>query len=192
MRLERDVIFWTTVLVIFVGLLWLFSPVLLPFVVGMAIAYMLDPLTTRLTRRGLSRLVAALLILAAFVVVAIGLSLLVVPVLIKQFYGFVSEFIGNLPNYVQHIQDWVDDPNHPMLKRILGDAFTRTDRSVSDLMLPAIGYLNGVLSSLLARGPALLSLFSLVIVAPVVAFYLIVDWNRVLDSIDSLVPLPER
>ena len=82
MRLERDVIFWTAVLIVFVGLLWLLSPILLPFVVGMAIAYMLDPLTTRLTRRGLSRLVAALVILAGFVVVAIGLSLLVVPVLV--------------------------------------------------------------------------------------------------------------
>jgi predicted PurR-regulated permease PerM len=192
MRLERDVIFWTAVLIVFVGLLWLLSPILLPFVVGMAIAYMLDPLTTRLTRRGLSRLVAALVILAGFVVVAIGLSLLVVPVLVKQFSGFISQFIGNLPNYVHYIQSWVDDPQHPLLKRILGDSFTQTDKSISDLMLPAIGYLNGVLGSVLARGPALVSILSLVIVAPVVAFYLICDWNRVLDSVDSLIPLPER
>ena len=189
---QEHVIFWTAAFVVFAALLWLLSPVLLPFVIGMAIAYLLDPLTTRLTKRGLSRLVAALLILATFVLIVVGLSLVVVPILVKQFFGFISEFIGNLPNYVQHIQGWVNDPSHPWLKRIAGDSFARTDQSISNLIVPAIGYLNGVLASVLSRGHALLSIFSVVIIAPVVAFYLICDWGRVVESVDRLVPLPQR
>jgi predicted PurR-regulated permease PerM len=192
MVLERHVVFWTAAVVVFAALLWLLSPILLPFVFGMAIAYLLDPLATRLTKRGLSRLVAALLILSAFLLIVIVLSLVVVPILVKQFFGFISQFIGNLPNYVQHIQNWVNDPSHPWIKRIVGDSFATTDQSISSLLVPAIGYLNGVLASVLARGHALISILSVVIIAPVVAFYLICDWGRVVASVDRLVPLPQR
>ncbi len=68
MQLQRNIVFWVVALLIVVGLLWLLSPILLPFVLGMAIAYLLDPLAKRLTARGMSRLVAALVILAGFVV----------------------------------------------------------------------------------------------------------------------------
>ncbi|MGH6675421.1 MAG: AI-2E family transporter, partial [Xanthobacteraceae bacterium] len=84
MRLEWHIAFWIVALIVFVGLLWLLSPVLLPFVVGMATAYLLDPLTTRLSKRGLSRLVAALVILAGFVLAVAGLSLVALPVLVRQ------------------------------------------------------------------------------------------------------------
>ena len=77
--------------------------------------------------------------------------LLVAPVLVKQFSAFISDFIGNLPNYVQRIQGWINDPSHPWLKQMLGDAFAGTDQSVGDLLVPAASYLNGLVGSLLAR-----------------------------------------
>jgi predicted PurR-regulated permease PerM len=192
MQFERHFVFWIAAILIFVGLLWLLSPVLLPFVVGIGVAYLLDPLASRLTRRGLSRLVAAILILGGFVLIVIGLLLLVGPLLVKQLSGFISDFIGHLPNYVQHIQGWINDPSHPWLKQMLGEAFARTDQSIGNLVVPVASYLNELLSSLLSRGRALVSLFSLVIIAPVVAFYLICDWDRMMASVDNLIPLPQR
>ncbi len=192
MQFERQAVFWVAAGLIFVGLFWLLSPVLLPFVVGAGVAYLLDPLARRLTRRGMSRMVAALVILGGFVLIMIGFLLLVGPILVRQLAAFISDFIGSLPNYVQHIQNWIDDPSHPWLKKMLGDAFTRTDQSIGGLLVPAAGYLNGVVGSLLARGRALVSLFSLAIISPVVAFYLICDWDRMLATIDRLIPLPER
>lgn len=192
MPFERHFVFWIAALLVFVGLLWLLSPILLPFVIGIALAYLLDPLATRLTKRGMSRVVAALLILAGFVLAVIGTMLLVAPVLAKQFSGFVSQFIGSVPNYVQHIQSWIDDPSHPWLKRIVGDSFAQTDKSVSNLVVPAIESLNGLVGSLLASSRALISVFSVLIIGPVVAFYLLCDWDRVLNSLDRLIPLPQR
>jgi predicted PurR-regulated permease PerM len=192
MRFERHVGFWVGVSLIFVGLLWLLSPVLLPFVAGIGIAYLLDPLARRLTRYGLSRPVAALMILGGFVLVIIGVLLLVGPILVRQFSGFISDFIGRVPNYVQHIQGWINDPSHPWLKRMLGSALGRSDQSIGNLVVPAASYLNGLVGSLLSGGRALVSLFSLAIISPVVAFYLICDWDRMLASIDGLIPLPDR
>ena len=63
MTLERQVMFWVAALAVFVALLWLLSDVLLPFVAGMALAYLLDPLAARLERLGISRGVSALIVL---------------------------------------------------------------------------------------------------------------------------------
>jgi predicted PurR-regulated permease PerM len=55
MHFERNILFWIAALAVFIGLLWLLSPILLPFVLGMTIAYLLEPLNKRLTKRGMSR-----------------------------------------------------------------------------------------------------------------------------------------
>jgi len=188
MHLERNVVFWVAALVVFVGLLWLLSPILLPFVLGMAIAYVLDPLANRLSKHGVSRLLAALIILGGFVAVLVLLLLLIAPVLSQQF----SSFIENAPFYAQRLQVFVSDPSHPWIKRMIGDNLVGADKSVGDILNQAMGYLTRFLASLWSQGQTLLSIFSLVIITPVVAFYLICDWDRMLSTMDRLVPLPQR
>jgi predicted PurR-regulated permease PerM len=186
--MQRNIVFWVAALFVGVALLWLLSPILLPFVLGMAIAYVLDPLAKRLTKRGMSRLVAALIILAGFVVAIVLLVLLITPVLTRQFVGLIE----HAPGYAQRLQALVSDPGHPWIKRIVGDNLVGADKSVGDLMNQAAGYLSGFLASLWSKGQALISIFSLVIITPVVAFYLICDWDSMVSTVDRLVPLPQR
>ena len=188
MQFERNIVFWVVALIVFVGLLWLLSPILLPFVLGMAIAYLLDPLANRLSKRGMSRLVAALVILGGFVVALVLLLLFIAPILANQFSGFIE----NAPAYALRLQAMVSDPNHPWIKRVIGDNLVGADRSVGDVLNQAVGYLSGFIASLWTKGQALLSIFSLVIITPVVAFYLICDWDRMVQTVDRLVPLPQR
>lgn len=188
MHVERNIVFWSAALVVFVGLLWLLSPILLPFVLGMAVAYVLDPLANRLSKRGVSRLVAALIILGGFAVALVILLLLIVPVLAQQF----SAFIENAPFYAQRLQMFVSDPAHPWIKHIIGDNLVGADKSVGGVLNQAVGYLTALIASLWSRGEALISIFSLVIITPVVAFYLICDWDRMIETVDRLVPLPQR
>jgi predicted PurR-regulated permease PerM len=187
MQFERHIVFWVATLVVFAGLLWLLSPILLPFVLGMALAYVLDPLANRLAKRGVSRLAAALIILGGFVFALALLLLFIVPVLAKQFAGFID----NAPAYASRLQSLVSDPNYPWLKRLVGDNLGG-DKSASDLMNQAMGYLTQVVGSLWAKGQALISIFSLVIITPVVAGYLICDWDYMISAADSLIPLPQR
>jgi predicted PurR-regulated permease PerM len=186
MRVERNIVFWVAALAVFATLLWLLSPILLPFVLGMAIAYVLDPLVNQLSKRGVSRLLAAVLILGGFVVALALLVLLIAPVLASQ----TSAFIDNAPAYALRLQAFVSDPSHPWIKRIIGDNLTGADKSVGDLMNQTVGYLTGMLASLWAKGQALISIFSLLIITPVVAFFC--DWDRMVAAIDRLAPVPQR
>ncbi len=188
MQIERNIVFWGVAFVVFAGLLWLLSPILLPFVLGIALAYLLDPLNRRLTKRGMSRFVAALLILGGFVLAFALLVIIIAPVLAKQF----SAFIENASAYALRLQVLVSDPEHPWIKRLVGDNLVGADKSVGDLMNQVMGYLTGVLGSVWAKGQALLSIFSLVIITPVVAFYLSCDWDRMISTVDHLIPLQQR
>ena len=187
MRVERNIVFWVVALAVFVALFWLLSPILLPFVLGMAIAYVLDPLANQLSKRGVSRLLAAVPIIGGFVVALTLLVLLIAPVLASQ----LSAFIDNVPAYAFRLQAFVSDPS-PWIKRIIGDNLTGADKSVGDLMNQTVGYLTGLLASLWAKGQALLSIFSILIITPVVAFYLICDWDRMIAAVDRLIPVPQR
>jgi len=186
MHFERNIVFWIAALIVFVGLLWLLSPILLPFVLGMAIAYALEPLNKRLTKRGMSRVVASLIILAGFVLAFAVLLLFITPPLLTQ----LSAFVANAPAYAQRLQNLVSDPNYPWLKHIVGDNLG--GGSAGDLMNRAMDYLSGFLASLWSKGPALISLFSLLVITPVVAFYLSCDWDRMIGAIDQWVPLNQR
>src|SRR6516225_7766442 len=188
MWFEHNIVFWMAALAVFVALLWLLSPILLPFVLGMAIAYVLDPLADQLSKRGVGRLLAAVLILGGFIVALALLALLIAPVLAGQ----LSAFIDNAPAYALRLQAFVSDPSHPWIKRIICDNLTGADKSVGDLLNQTVAYLTGFLASLWAKGQALISIFSLLIITPVVAFYLICDWNRMVAAIDRLVPVPQR
>jgi len=186
MQFERNVVFWIGALIVVAALLWLLSPILLPFVLGMAIAYLLDPLNRRLTRRGMSRFVASFVILASFAIGFAVLLLFIMPPLIKQLSGFIE----NAPGYAQRLQSLASDPKYPWLKQIVGDNLG--GGSASELMNQATGYITGFLASLWSKGQAVLSIFSLLIITPVVAFYLGCDWDRMINSIDRLLPLQQR
>jgi len=185
MQFERHA-FWIAALLVVVALLWLLSPILLPFVLGLALAYALDPLADRLVKHGMSRLAAALVILGAFVLAFVVLLLLIAPILAYQFSGFID----HIPGYVVRLQSLLSDPGHPWLKRLVGDNLGA--KSVGDLTSQAVGYLSGLVASLWAKGQALLSIFSLLVITPVVAFYMICDWSRMVESLDRLIPLPQR
>jgi predicted PurR-regulated permease PerM len=186
MWFERHFLFWIAAFLVFVALLWLLHGILLPFIVGAALAYLLDPLAARLTRHGMSRLVAALVILAGFVIVFAGLCVLILPLLAAQ----LSAFIENVPSYVHRLQALVGD--HPWLKGILGNTADGSDKSVAALVNKSMGYLTDALPTLWTKGEALLSLFSLLVITPVVAVYLLADWDRVIESFDDLIPRPQR
>ena len=184
---QRQFTFWLAALFLFALALWLLSDILLPFVAGLAIAYLLTPLTDRLERLGVNRLAAALLIITVVVLALIYLILLVAPIL----GGQLSSFIDSVPGYVAKLQALLSDPSLPWVQKLLGAGFS-ADKSIGDLMTQGVGWLTAFLHSLWSGGRALVSVFSLVVVTPVVAFYLIYDWHRMIRTVDGWIPVQQR
>lgn len=185
--LQLQMKFWLGALALFILGLWLLSDILLPFIAGFAIAYLLTPLTDRLQRMGLHRLAAALLIITLVVVAFVIIVLLIAPILAGQLWSFIA----NIPDYVTKLQNLLSDQSLPWVQKILGAGFS-PDKSISELATQGVGWLTTFLKSLWSGGRALVSLFSLIVVTPVVAFYLIYDWHRMIETVDGWVPVRQR
>ena len=186
--LERQVIFWVAALAVLVALLWLLSNVLMPFIAGMTLAYLLDPLARRTERLGIGRAVSALTIVVLVIVAIVVAAMLAVPVLSQQ----LTAFIDALPGYIGKLQSLVADPGRPWLSKIVGGEIADPGKSVGDLVKQSSGFITGFLVSLWSGGKALFSILSLLVITPVVAFYLLLDWDRVVATVDGWIPLPHR
>jgi predicted PurR-regulated permease PerM len=188
MTIERQLAFWVAALLVLIVALWLLSPVLLPFVAGIVLAYLLNPLARRLERFGIHRAVAGLVIIVVALAALIVIVLLLAPVLANQ----LSAFIDKLPDYVTRLQTLIADPSHAWLAKILGERLPDAGKSVGELVTQGAGWIAAFLRSLWSGGQALVSLLSLMVVTPVVAFYLLCDWDRMIATIDNWVPRPQR
>ena len=181
----RHLAFWVVTFVVLAASLWLLHDILLPFVAGIALAYVLAPVADRGERLGINRTVAALLIVGIFVVSLISLILLLAPLLMQQ----GSALISNIPGYVKRVRELVVDLKLPWLDW-LGAA--DSDKTLSDLVGQLATWLLSFSYSLWTGGKALVSFASVLIVMPVVTFYLIRDWHRMVDRVDSWIPVRQR
>jgi predicted PurR-regulated permease PerM len=189
MSVQRQIGFWIVFLV-GVGLaLFVFRDILLPFVAGFALAYLLDPIADRLQRLGFGRLTATLFILVLFVLLFILALVLLAPLVAHQ----LTAFISRLPSYVARLQQLAAEQGGTIIERIGGpSAVQDIQGSIGNLVGQGAAWIGGFLTSLWSGGQALLSVFALLVVTPVVAFYLLVDWDRMVATVDSWVPLNHR
>jgi predicted PurR-regulated permease PerM len=179
--------FWLGAALAFVLILWLLNDILLPFVVGMAVAYFLDPVVVRLQRLGLSRTWATTMVTILAALLAVGLAMAILPPL----FGEVQSLITGAPQYFVQAAARLQPLIEPLREKL-----GLPTLSVQDLQADVTQWAGQVLSvvgtlagGLARRGVALINLLALVFLTPVVTFYLLRDWEKVLAAIDSALPL---
>jgi predicted PurR-regulated permease PerM len=104
----------------------------------------------------------------------------------------LSRFIEDFPLYVRRVHMLATDPNHPWLSKIVGEGLAETERSIGELTSFASSSFDTILRSVWSGGRALISIFSLGIVAPIVACYLLYDWDKMIATIDNWIPPARR
>lgn len=184
MALERQVIFWIVALAVFCGVVWLLSPVLLPFVAGMALAYLLDPMARAGERFGVSRAISALVVLVVVIVAIVVGVMTVTPIAADQF----NTFMDSLPDTINKVRSLLSDSTHPWLSKLVGSGAPDAEKSLGGLVSQGSGFIATFLTSLWSGGRAVFQVLSLLVITPVVAFYLLCDWDRVVVTMDSWIP----
>jgi predicted PurR-regulated permease PerM len=181
---KRRLAFWLIGFLLLLGAIWLLRSILLPFVAGMAVAYFLDPLADRLQRRGMSRTWATSVLTVAFALVFIAVLALVLPLAIQQLGDLVAsgpQLLELARERVQAVLDRIDEVVDPDTANRIRDGLAGSFGGVGS-------WIADVMSGLLSSGLALLNLLSLVFLTPVVAFFMLRDWDGFVARIDSWVP----
>lgn len=184
MRIERQALFWLAALVVAVlGIYWL-KDVLLPFVIGMIIAYALNPVAERLVRLGLSRVLASALIVALIVLLFALAVVFLAPPLIAQ----MQLLVESLPATATKLQGLIE----AFAKERLGERFAPVkaslDQAIAGMQIDWSSVLPGVAKAAWSKGLAVVNFLSLLLITPLVVFYLLVDWQPMLKRVQSWIP----
>jgi predicted PurR-regulated permease PerM len=170
-------------------LVWMLSPILMPFMLAAVFAYLGDPLVDRLERLHLGRgLAASIVFLVMLLVVVIALVLLV-PLIQRQ----VARFIAALPAYGA----WFTNVAVPWLEQKLHIPASEFDASTLIARVREhLGTVGGIAAAVLGyatrSGLALISVGVAVVLVPVVTFYLLRDWDKLIAHVDGLLPREAR
>ncbi len=184
MNREQRILAWLAVLVAAGLLIDILSDVLLPFVVGIGIAYLFDPVADRLQKIGLSRTLATTFILGSFFIGILLIIILIVPVLQRQ----ISAVISLLPDAIDRVEFLLKSLLWQMQSELSADAVKEIKSTAGDFAGNTIKWLSGLVGKVLSGGLAFLNLLSLILITPLVAFYLLRDWDGIVAKIDGWLP----
>jgi predicted PurR-regulated permease PerM len=180
--------FWVVALLVILGVVWVLSDVLLPFIAGAAIAYLLGPIVGRMIRAGVPRVAAAGLILTAFFVVLAAVLALILPFAYRE----LMQLAKNIPAYTVAAQEnlipyieWMR--SHFPNQFPEGDlsAFQETMKQNVDKIFKFGG---NIVGGFVTGGQAVVGAATFLILAPIVAFFMMAEWVRVTKWIDDMIP----
>lgn len=181
---KERLVFWLGGIVLFAFLLYVLRGVVVPFVAGLAVAYFLDPVADRLEKLGLSRGIAAALLLAVFFAALGGAGVVLFPLLQTQVAGLVS----TMPEMVDSVQQWVMPMLAQLQENLTPEEMERLKGAVGSYAGDAVHWLGSLLGSLWDGGKAVFGALSLVLIMPLVAFFMLRDWDHLVMKFDGLLP----
>ena len=182
---ERQVVFWLAAVIVLAIAVLMLKDVLLPFVAGLVIAYALNPVTERLVRAGMSRLAASALVVALVVLVLVAALVFLLPPLVGQ----LQQLALSLPGEAQRLQGVVEG----IARERLGPERFIEFKAGLDRAVAGVSGNWGEMAGNLARvawsqSLAFFNLVSLLLVTPLVVFYMLVDWHPMLARLDGWLP----
>jgi predicted PurR-regulated permease PerM len=179
LSVRQQVTYWSAAFAVLILLLWALGNVILPFVVGGAVAYFLDPVADRLQRLGLSRIWATVVIFVGFIAVVILSLFVIVPLLIQQ----TNDLIQSAPELFNQLRNWLTERFPQIMED--GSPLRQSLIAVGETIQSRGGEL---LQQVLNSAAGVVNLVVFIVVVPVVAFYLLMDWDKMIGQIDDLLP----
>lgn len=177
-------VYWVIGVIAFCVLLYLISDILLPFVVGIFVAYFLDPVADKLEKKNISRTTATIIIIATFFLLLIGVMVAVLPVLADQLFVLASK----IPLYTEEISQKLQPKVAGFLEKLDGHSIQKVQNALGDISGYFFNMIGKVLGNIWQSGFAVLNIVSLVLISPIVAFYMLRDWDKMIARVNKWLP----
>jgi predicted PurR-regulated permease PerM len=188
MTVMTQSIFWLFFAVMFVGFMWVFGDMLTPFILGIAIAYMLNPIVTKLTKRKIPRWIIALIILVLFFTFVTLVFVLLAPMAFRQLQMLVDQ----APLYFQSLVDYVRPHLGWLESRIGTDPIEQITTYLKDsggkIAGVAGGLTGGLLGGIASGGKMVAGFMATLLLTPLIAFFMMKDWPLIVAWVEDLYP----
>lgn len=183
-RIARNFRFWLVLLAVVLALVFLLRSVLLPFVAGMAVAYLFDPICDRLERWKLSRTWATTIVTAVFVLICVVVLVFLVPAVIGQ----IADLIERAPAFLDAVRREIAAFIEVLKNRFDPATLARFQNAMSGSADKLFSWATNLLGGVVSGGVAFFNFIALLVITPVVAFYLLRDWDGIVDRVDDALP----
>jgi predicted PurR-regulated permease PerM len=186
MTLQAQTIFWCLALVAFFILFWIFGSALTPFITGFILAYILHPLVDKIEEKfKLSRMLATVIVTLSSLLLLVLFCLLFVPIFVDQ----ITALVNNVPKYLKHFNEFLSNRLGEDWQQTIDFSTENIANHLKGAADSAIGFTGKFVSKLLLTLIGVIKIVTFMIIAPVVAFYMLIDWHQMIAKINSWLPL---
>lgn len=176
--------FWVGFVALFTGFIWLFNSILTPFILGIAIAYLLDPVMRKMSLKSVPRWASSLVILFLFFGTLGLLFVLLAPLAFRQ----AQELIQQVPTYIQNILDYLGPYLSWIQDRVGPNYIEQINTYFKDNVGKLVGVTGGIVGGVAAGGKFVMGAATTLALTPLVAFFMMVEWPRIVKWVESLYP----
>ena len=184
LSLRKQLLFWLAAGGLFLLIISMLNEILLPFIVGLALAYFLDPIADYLEKVGFSRLWATIIIVLCFSAFFVAVIVFMIPILIDE----ISKLIANAPQYLIKLKELAIQIRQEWFGQLDPADKARLESISADFAKQFTSWLANTSSSILSGSFAIFNFLSLMLVTPVVTFYLLKDWDKIVEIVDNNLP----
>ena len=181
---KTQLMFWGAASALFIAFIWIFKSVLTPFVLGIVIAYLLNPLVKRFSTKGIKRTTSTIIILSVFFIFTTALIIITAPILAKESAEFIDAFPGYMDKIFEMIQPYI-----AQLQEIMGEGYVTDIKTfMKENASKLLSYSGGIAGGLAAGGQVVMGFITTLVLTPLVAFYMMKEWPAITDWVENLIP----
>ncbi len=184
MQIKPSTVIWSIVITILIVFLYLVNSILMPFVFGAIVAYFLDPVVDKIEEYGPSRAISTIIVLVAFSSILGSVVFLVGPIFAEQF----SKLANNLPEIVSQVEQNQGQKINSWLNSFAPDLQEKIKEFFYSFSAQIVAGTSTVVKNIITSGGAVINFLSLLIISPIIAFYLLRDYDVIVKKIDNLLP----
>lgn len=181
---QAHIMFWSGATLLFLGFVWIFKGVLTPFVLGIAIAYLLEPIVERLVKMKLPRVAAVLFILLSFFIFVAAVLAFAAPPLARE----AAALAESVPGYVDQFIEFMTPYLTSAQEQFGGDYVENLKTFLQSNAGKIIQVTSGLASGLANGGQAVVGFLTTLVLTPLVAFFMMQEWSRIVRWIHDLIP----
>lgn len=187
-RRNRNLTIWLVIFVLFCAAVYVLRSVLMPFVAGIIIGYLLDPWASRFEKWGMNRTLATVLTLVLVVLILVPALIALAGIIDSQ----LGHFFNVLPQYMTSLVKKLEPAIVSLQENFPALEPDKIREALRGNMTNALKVAGNVLGRLVSGGFALVNIISLLLITPVVAFYMLRDWDSFVAKVDDLLPKPYK
>lgn len=177
--------FWAGAFALFIGFIWLFNDILTPFILGIAIAYLLDPILRKFSQaKSIPRWAGALIILSLFFLFLTVIFVAIVPMAFRQGQMLIEQ----IPNYIQNLMDYLNPYLVWLQDRVGSDYIDQINTYLRNNSGKIVGVTGGIAAGVMHGGAAVIGFITTLVLTPLVAFFMMKEWPTIVTWVQSLYP----